>query len=53
VAAHSGLGYLIANGMDILRADQVLVGMITIGLLGFLFDTLFRYLQSRYGRSSQ
>ena len=51
VAAHSGLGYLIANGMDILRADQVLVGMITIGLLGFLFDTLFRYLQSRFGRS--
>ncbi len=53
VAAHSGLGYLIANGMDILRADQVLVGMITIGLLGFLFDTLFRYLQARFGRSAQ
>jgi ABC-type nitrate/sulfonate/bicarbonate transport system permease component len=51
VAAHSGLGYLIANGMDILRADQVLVGMITIGVLGFLFDTLFRYLQARYGRA--
>lgn len=52
VAAHSGLGYLIANGMDILRADQVLVGMITIGLLGFLFDTFFRYLQVLYGRST-
>jgi ABC-type nitrate/sulfonate/bicarbonate transport system permease component len=51
VAAHSGLGYLIANGMDILRADQVLVGMITIGVLGFLFDTLFRYLQAHYGRA--
>jgi len=52
VAAHSGLGYLIANGMDILRADQVLVGMITIGLLGFLFDTLFRAMQARFGRSA-
>ena len=52
VAAHTGLGYLIANGMDILRADQVLVGMIVIGLLGFLFDTFFRYLQRRYSREA-
>jgi len=49
VAAQNGLGYLIANGMDILRADEVLVGMIAIGILGFLFDTFFRYLQSRFG----
>jgi ABC-type nitrate/sulfonate/bicarbonate transport system permease component len=49
VAAQSGLGYLIANGMDVLRADEVLVGMIVIGLLGFLFDTFFRYLQRRFG----
>jgi ABC-type nitrate/sulfonate/bicarbonate transport system permease component len=53
VAAQSGLGYLIANGMDILRADQVLVGMIAIGVLGFLFDTFFRYLQARYGRANR
>ncbi|HEX8740705.1 MAG TPA: ABC transporter permease [Casimicrobiaceae bacterium] len=52
VAAHTGLGYLIANGMDILRADQVLAGMIVIGVLGFLFDTFFRYLQRRYARDS-
>jgi len=50
VAAQSGLGYLIANGMDVLRADQVLVGMIVIGLLGLLFDTFFRFLQRRFGR---
>ena len=42
VAAHSGLGYLIADGMDILRSDHVLVGMITIGVLGVLVDGLFR-----------
>lgn len=53
VAAHSGLGYLIANGMDILRADQVLVGMTAIGVLGFLFDTFFRYLQAHYGRTAR
>lgn len=44
VAAHSGLGYLIADGMEILRSDHVLVGMITIGVLGVTVDGLFRLL---------
>lgn len=48
VAARSGLGYLISNGMEILRADRVLVGMVIIGVLGVLFDTLFRALQRRF-----
>ncbi len=52
VAAQSGLGFLIANGMDVLRADEVVVGMIAIGVLGFLFDTFFRYLQGRFGHAS-
>lgn len=47
VAARSGLGYLISNGMEILRADRVLVGMIVIGILGVLFDTFFRYVQRK------
>lgn len=47
VAARSGLGYLIANGMEILRADQVLVGMAVIGVLGVCFDTFFRFLNRR------
>lgn len=48
VAARSGLGYLIANGMDVLRADEVLVGMIAIGILGVIFDAFFRFLHGRY-----
>ncbi|HSE01387.1 MAG TPA: ABC transporter permease [Burkholderiales bacterium] len=48
VAARSGLGYLIANGMEILRADKVLVGMALIGVLGVCFDAFFRYLNRRY-----
>jgi ABC-type nitrate/sulfonate/bicarbonate transport system permease component len=48
VAARSGLGYLIANGMEILRADRVLVGMAMIGLLGVCFDALFRFLHRRF-----
>ena len=51
VAAQSGLGYLIADGMEILRADLVLVGMVVIGVLGVLFDTVFRYFHRRIGWS--
>lgn len=47
VASRSGLGYLIANGMEILRADDVLVGMIMIGVLGVCFDAFFGYLNRR------
>lgn len=42
VAAKSGLGYMIIDGMEILRSDIVIVGMAVIGLLGFFFDVLFR-----------
>jgi len=48
VAARSGLGYLIANGMEILRADKVLVGMAMIGILGVCFDAFFRFLNRRF-----
>lgn len=47
VAARSDLGYLISNGMEILRADRVLVGMIIIGVLGVCFDLFFRFVQRR------
>jgi ABC-type nitrate/sulfonate/bicarbonate transport system permease component len=47
VAARSGLGYLISNGMEILRSDFVLVGMVTIGVLGVLFDSVFRWMDRR------
>ena len=48
VAARSGLGYLISNGMEVLRSDFVLVGMVTIGMLGVLFDSFFRLVDRRY-----
>lgn len=52
VAARSGLGYLIANGMEILRADKVIVGMAMIGLLGVTFDALFRYINRKFAWGS-
>ena len=48
VAARPGLGYLISNGMEVLRSDYVLVGMVTIGVLGVLFDAVFRWVDRRY-----
>jgi len=48
VAARAGLGYLISNGMEVLRSDYVLVGMVTIGVLGVLFDAVFRWVDRRY-----
>lgn len=48
VAAQSGLGYLIADGMEILRSDMVLVGMVVIGLLGVLIDSVFRVIIRHY-----
>lgn len=49
VAAQSGLGYLIADGMEILRSDLVLVGMAVIGILGVAFDAAFRFAHDRFG----
>ncbi len=48
VAAQVGLGYLIADGMEILRSDLVLVGMVTIGILGVLIDAVFRVINRRF-----
>lgn len=49
VAANSGLGYLIADGMEILRSDLVMVGMIVIGVIGVLVDSLFKLALRRLG----
>lgn len=48
VAANSGLGYLISDGMEILRSDLVIVGMIAIGLIGVLVDSLFKLALNRF-----
>ncbi len=48
VAVQSGLGYLIADGIEILRSDLVMVGMAVIGVLGVLIDSVFRAISRRY-----
>lgn len=47
VAAREGLGYLISDGMEILRSDLVLAGMVVIGVLGVLIDSIFQAIGRR------
>ncbi len=44
IAVRSGLGYLILDARNALRMDYVMVGMITIGLIGILLDYVMRQL---------
>ncbi|MBH5318745.1 ABC transporter permease [Paenibacillus sp. GSMTC-2017] len=45
IAANEGLGFLIQEGRYMFRTDQVLVGMITIGIIGFLINVLLTALE--------
>lgn len=45
VAATSGLGFLISQGRLLFRTDYIVVGMVTIGVIGLLLDAIVRFLQ--------
>lgn len=47
VAADSGLGYMILNAMRGLSTDVILLGVFTIGILGLITDSLFKWLRPR------
>lgn len=42
VGANSGLGFLINDARTVLRTDYVIVGMITIGVVGLVIDRIIR-----------
>lgn len=44
IAADKGLGYMILNSMRGLFVAKIFVGLLVIGLLGFMADRLFEYL---------
>jgi NitT/TauT family transport system permease protein/sulfonate transport system permease protein len=52
-ASASGLGYLITDAQAMARTDRVFVGIFAIGLLGVVFDTLFRFLAARFLPASE
>lgn len=47
IAAGSGIGYLIMDARQLSQSDVVLVGMITIGIIGKLMDSLIKRLEQR------
>jgi len=47
VAADKGLGIMIMESERGLRTDKIFVGLLTIGLLGFLSDFLFKWLHRK------
>jgi sulfonate transport system permease protein len=47
IAASSGIGYLIMDARQLSQSDVVLVGMITIGIIGKLMDSLIKRLENR------
>lgn len=47
IAASNGLGYMISFYREVLRTDVVIVGMLTIGIIGLLMDLGSRWLENR------
>ena len=47
IAAPSGLGYMIMYYREVLRTDAIIVGMLTIGLIGLAMDFGTRWLERR------
>lgn len=47
LAAGSGLGYMIMDAEQMQRADEVIVGIFLIGILGWILDAAFVALSSR------
>lgn len=47
LAANAGLGYMISSGRAYSRIDIIIVGMITIGVLGFIFSWVFKKIEDR------
>lgn len=45
LAANAGVGYMISMGRSFARIDIILVGMVTIGLMGFAFSWVFRKIE--------
>jgi NitT/TauT family transport system permease protein len=47
LAAQDGLGYLIYTSRIYFKTEWIFVGILTLGLTGYLFDRLLRYLGAR------
>lgn len=48
LGAASGLGYLIQDASELARSDRMMVGILSIALLGILGDCIFRLIAKKY-----
>jgi sulfonate transport system permease protein len=48
IAASSGIGYMIMDAEQISRPDIIIVGIFSIGILGYAIDYLFLKLTNRF-----
>ena len=47
IAASAGIGYLISYGRELAQPDVLLVGIVTIGIVGIVLDILMRWLEKK------
>lgn len=47
IASSSGLGYMISYYREVLRSDLILVGMVSIGIIGFIMDRGLLWIERR------
>ena len=47
IASSSGLGFMISYYRELLRSDLILVGMLSIGIIGYLMDRGLQWLELR------
>jgi NitT/TauT family transport system permease protein len=43
IAASAGIGYMITNSQALMATDQIIFGIIVIGLIGLISDLLFKW----------
>lgn len=53
LAANKGLGYMIQLNRSLARADLIIVGMLTIGLIGIILTYLLEYLEKKVVRGGR
>ena len=47
IAAKAGIGWMVLNASRYLRTDIVIIGIIVMGVMGYLFDFLLRLLEKK------
>lgn len=48
IAASQGLGYLILDAQTMSRSDKIIVGILSIGIIGYICDKIFNYFISKF-----